>query len=57
MNKVLVYSLLLIVGLVGSQIVPPLLGGFWPAAALFVRLATMVALTFIRIYLSTFFSS
>ena len=50
MNKVLAYSVLLIAGLAGSQIVPPLLGDLWPAAALFIRLATMVTLAFIMIH-------
>lgn len=50
MNKVLVYSVLLIAGLFGAQIVPPLLGEFWPGASLAIRLATMVALAFIMIH-------
>lgn len=50
MNKVLVYSVLLIAGLVGSQIVPSVLGDWWAPAALAIRLATMVALAFIMIH-------
>ncbi len=50
MNKVLTYSILLIAGLVGSQIVPPLLGDSWQAASLGLRLATMVGLAFIMIH-------
>jgi Kef-type K+ transport system membrane component KefB len=50
MNKVLAYSLLLIAGLVGSQLVPDLLGEAWPAASLVIRLGTMVALAFIMIH-------
>lgn len=50
MNRVLIYSLLLVAGLAGSQLVPPLLGDAWSAASLAVRLATMVALAFIMIH-------
>ncbi|MBN1606018.1 MAG: sodium:proton antiporter [Polyangiaceae bacterium] len=50
MNKVLVYSVLLVAGLVGSQIVPPVLGDGWSTASLVIRLATMVALAFIMIH-------
>jgi Kef-type K+ transport system membrane component KefB len=50
MNKVLAYSLLLIAGLGGSQVVPSLLGELWPAASVAIRLATMIALGFIMIH-------
>ena len=50
MNKVLAYSLLLVAGLVGSQVVPPLMGELWPGASLVIRLGTMVALAFIMIH-------
>jgi hypothetical protein len=33
MNKVLAYSLLLVAGLVGSQLVPAWLGELWPSAS------------------------
>lgn len=45
MKKVFVYSLLLIAGLVGSQLLPPPAGG-----AAVIRLATMAALAFIMIH-------
>jgi Kef-type K+ transport system membrane component KefB len=50
MNRVLVYSLLLVAGLIGSQLVPPLLGPAWAAVSVAVRLATMVALAFVMIH-------
>jgi len=50
MNKVLAYSLLLLAGLIGSQVVPGWLGASWPSASLVIRLATMVALAFIMIH-------
>ena len=50
MNRVLVYSLLLVGGLVGSQLIPPLLGAAWPAVSVALRLATMVALAFVMIH-------
>ncbi len=50
MRKVLLYSLLLVAGLIGSQTVPPLLGDAWPALAVALRVATMVALAFIMIH-------
>ncbi len=50
MNKVLAYSLLLVAGLVGSQLVPTWLGAAWPAVAVVIRLATMAALAFIMIH-------
>ncbi len=50
MKQVLIYSLLLIAGLVGSQFAPSLFGDLWPAASLAIRLATMVALAFIMIH-------
>jgi hypothetical protein len=50
MNKVLAYSLLLVAGLVGSQLIPTWLGDAWPAVAVVIRLATMAALAFIMIH-------
>lgn len=50
MNRVLAYSLLLVGGLAGSQVVPSLFGEAWPTASLILRLATMVALAFIMIH-------
>jgi len=50
MNRVLIYSLLLVGGLAGSQFVPALLGGLWPEASVAIRLATMTALSFIMIH-------
>jgi Kef-type K+ transport system membrane component KefB len=50
MNRVLVYSLLLVAGLVGSQVIPPLLGDAWVAIGTGVRLSTMVALAFIMVH-------
>jgi len=48
-NRIFLYSLLLVAGLVGSQLAPPLLGDAWSAASLAIRLATMVALAFIMV--------
>lgn len=50
MNRVLIYSLLLVGGLVGSQLVPPLFGSAWSVTSVAIRLATMVALAFIMIH-------
>jgi Kef-type K+ transport system membrane component KefB len=50
MNKVLAYSLLLVAGLVGSQVVPGWLGTAWPSVSVVIRLGTMVALAFIMIH-------
>jgi Kef-type K+ transport system membrane component KefB len=50
MKKVLLYSVLLVVGLVGSQFLPTLLGDALPAAQMIVRLLTTVALGFIMIH-------
>ena len=50
MRKVLLYSVLLVAGLIGSQVVPPLLGDSWAAIAVALRVATMVALAFIMIH-------
>ncbi len=50
MSRVLLYSMLLVAGLVGSQVVPTLLGDLWPSASLVVRLGTMAALAFIMIH-------
>lgn len=50
MRKVLVFSLLLIAGMAGSQVLPGALGGAWKGLAEVVRLATMAALGFIMIH-------
>ncbi|MBN1655707.1 MAG: sodium:proton antiporter [Deltaproteobacteria bacterium] len=50
MNKVLIYSLLLIVGLLGSQFLPHWFDALWDSASLILRLATMTALAFIMIH-------
>ena len=50
MNRVLVYSVLLVLGLVGSQGVPLWFGELWPYASFVMRLATMTALAFIMIH-------
>src|SRR5438128_6583557 len=51
MRKVLIYSLLLVVGLVLSQLLPPLLApGIARGYELVVKLLTMTALAFIMIH-------
>ncbi len=50
MNKVLVYSLLLVAGLGGSQVLPLALPGLWPTFAEGLRILTMAALAFIMIH-------
>lgn len=50
MKKVAVYSLLLIVGLVGSQVLPSLAGESAPALGEVVSLLTLVGLAFIMIH-------
>jgi Kef-type K+ transport system membrane component KefB len=50
MKKVLIYSLLLIVGLIGSQLLPAALGGAFHSAELAIKLATMFCLSFIMIH-------
>lgn len=49
MGKVAIYSTLLILGLVGSQWLPGLLGAPYAAAADSIRVLTMIALSFIMI--------
>jgi len=50
MKKVLVYSLLLIAGLVGSQMLPSLVGDNFAELALIIRTLTMMGLAFIMIH-------
>lgn len=50
MRKVLIYSILLVVGLVGSQALPAAMGERYHTAAEVVALLTMVALSFIMIH-------
>lgn len=50
MRKVLAFSLLLIAGLIGSQTLPPLLGGSLPAYEHAVHFATVLCLAFIMIH-------
>lgn len=49
MRKVLLFSLLLLLGLAGSQVLPARLGGSYESIADVVRLLTMVGLSFIMI--------
>ncbi|MDY7107280.1 MAG: sodium:proton antiporter [Planctomycetota bacterium] len=50
MKKVALFSILLILGLIGSQFLPALPGGAGPVVAPWLRLATMIALAFIMIH-------
>lgn len=50
MKKVLLFSALLVAGMVGSQLLPGLLGGHFPAVAHAIRLITTMALAFIMIH-------
>lgn len=50
MKKVLLFSSLLIAGLVLSQLLPGLLAGIWPWAETAIRLATVTCLSFIMIH-------
>lgn len=50
MKKVLIFSILLLIGLVGSQILPGLVGPAYPDIAHVVRVLTMIALAFIMIH-------
>ena len=50
MRKVAIFSLLLIVGMVGAQILPALTGDAYGEVSHGLRLATMVALAFIMIH-------
>src|SRR5919202_3497772 len=50
MRKVVVFSLLLIAGMVGAQFLPSLAGDAYPEVSHGLRLATMVALAFIMIH-------
>jgi Kef-type K+ transport system membrane component KefB len=50
MNKILWFSFFLVIGLIGSQIVPIWLGNLWPVASYILRLSTMAALAFIMIH-------
>ena len=50
MKKVLVYSLLLVAGLLGSQWLPGWIGSAWPDTARVINVLTMVALAFIMIH-------
>lgn len=49
MRKVLLFSVLLVVGMIGSQLTPALLGNAYEGAAHGIRLLTMIALAFIMI--------
>lgn len=49
MKKVFAYSVLLVMGLAGSQFIPGWMGNWWPGASVGIRIATMVALAFIMI--------
>lgn len=50
MRKVLIYSMLLIAGLAGSQLLPGVMGGSYAKFAGIVQLATMFCLAFIMIH-------
>jgi len=50
LRKVLLYSFLLIGGLVGSQLLPPALAESWSAVATVIRVTTMVCLAFLMIH-------
>ena len=50
MKKVLVFSLLLVLGLVGSQMLPALAGDNLPHLQLLIRLFTMIGLAFLMIH-------
>jgi Kef-type K+ transport system membrane component KefB len=50
MRKVLLYSVLLLLGLLGSQILPGLLGDAFVSAGLMIRALTMAGLAFIMIH-------
>lgn len=50
MKKVLLFSLLLVAGLAGSQVLPLLLPEAWPAVATPLRFLTMAALSFVMIH-------
>jgi len=49
-TKVLLFSLLLVAGLAGSQLLPLAIPGAWTQAGAAVRIATMLALSFIMIH-------
>ncbi len=50
MKKVMIFSTLLIAGMVGSQFLPDLLGASYPSLIHIIRLLTMAALAFIMIH-------
>lgn len=50
MKKVLLFSLLLLAGLAGSQVLPALLGEAWAGAGPVLRLLTMIGLAFLMIH-------
>jgi hypothetical protein len=50
MRKVAVFSLLLIAGMIGAQLLPDLVGKAYADVSHGLRLATMVALAFIMIH-------
>ncbi len=50
MKKVMIFSTLLIAGMVGSQFLPNLLGASYPSLIHIIRLFTMAALAFIMIH-------
>lgn len=50
MRKVAFFSLLLVLGLVGSQVIPGLLGTAYPPLAEFISVLTLTALAFIMIH-------
>jgi hypothetical protein len=50
MKKVLLFSVLLVLGMAASQFMPGVLGGLYPQTAHWLRLLTMIALAFIMIH-------
>jgi len=50
MKKVIIFSLLLIAGLAGSQILPGIIGASYPSVSKIISLLTLVALSFIMIH-------
>jgi hypothetical protein len=50
MRKVLVFSLLLVAGLIGSQVLPALMGSSFGTASFILKLLTMLFLSFIMIH-------
>jgi Kef-type K+ transport system membrane component KefB len=50
MRKIILFSVLLILGLAGSQVLPAVAGDAWEASAHAIKLATMLGLAFIMIH-------